>query len=346
MDLSEAFKKIKEAEKYAHPKSSLFFKKSPEWAEAAHSYETAAKMFKAQRSYEHAVEAYIKAAEAHKNSNSLYLAAKCSEAAASILEKDNKTEEACRNYELASQEFFMSNSPERAAAMLFNAAKVIEKTSVERAVGFYKKALEAVDDGESRLSYDTYKKVIIALLKLRIITEAIDVAIRLNAIYIEKKHDNALFKNELTIIILLLFNDKFNAAEDYYNIFCGEKNDQYGTNYSDFGNKFLNSEEGITADEMLNAYANNDPELMNKCTSKFCVKYLDNEVVKIARELRSKVHSGQTQYSNNLNDIDLTGGGGNNFGSQNNINLGTGNFGGSNQNFGNMGGNLDGFNLC
>jgi len=30
---------------------------------------------------------------------------------------------------------------------------------------------------------------------------------------------------------------------------------------------------------MLNAYANTDPELMKKCTSKFCVKYLDNEVI-------------------------------------------------------------------
>jgi len=347
MDLTEAFKKIKEAEKYAHPKSSLFFKKSPEWAEAAHCYEAAANMFRAQHSYEHAVEAFMKAAEAHKNSNSMYLAAKCSETAASILEKDNKTEESCKNYELASQEYFMGNSPDRAAAMLFNAAKVIERSSVERAVGYYKRALEAVDDGESRLSYDTYKKVIIALVKLRVINEAIDVAMRLNAIYIEKKHDNALFKNELTIIILLLFNDKFNVAEDYFNMFCGEKNDPNGTNYSDFGNKFLNSEEGITADDMLNAYANNDPELMNKSTSKFCVKYLDNEVVKIARELRSKVNSGQAQFSNN-NDIDLTGG--NNFGSNNDINLtgsnyGSGNMGGGYGN-GNMGGGFDdGFNL-
>jgi len=297
-------------------------------------------MFRAQRSFDHAVDAYIKAADAHRKSNSLYLAAKCSETAASILEKDNKVEESCKHYELASQEFFMGNSPDRAAAMLFNAAKVIERSSVERAVGFYKKALEAVDDGESRLSYDTYKKVIIALIKLRVINDAIDVAMRLNAIYIEKKHDNALFKNELTIIILLLFNDRFNIAEDYFNIFCGEKNDRNGTNYSDFGNKFLNSEEGITADEMLNAYANNDSELMNKSTSKFCVKYLDNEVVKIARELRSKVSSGQTQFSNTNNDIDLTGGGGN-FGSNshNNINLGTGNFGGNYN-------DDDGFNLC
>jgi len=44
---------------------------------------------------------------------------------------------------------------------------------------------------------------------------------RLNAVYIEKNHANALFKNELTIIILLLYNDKFNVAEDYYSVFCG-----------------------------------------------------------------------------------------------------------------------------
>ncbi|ORX60050.1 TPR-like protein [Piromyces finnis] len=352
MDLSEAFKKIKEAEKYAHPKSSFFFKKSPEWAEAAHCYETAANMFRAQHSSEHAVEAFMKAAEAHKNSNSMYLAAKCSETAASILEKDNKVEESCRNYELASQEYFMGNSPDRAAAMLFNAAKAIERSSVERAVGFYKRALETVDDGESRLSYDTYKKVIIALIKLRVINEAIDVAMKLNSIYIEKRHDNALFKNELTIIILLLFNDKFSVAEDFFNIFCGEKNDQNGTNYSDFGNKFLNSEEGITADDMLNAYANNDAELMNKSTTKFCVKYLDNEVVKIARELRAKVNSGQAQYpNNNNNDFDLTGGGNVN---NNDINLGSGNFdlGGNNSNNfgnGNMNGGYNddgGFDLC
>jgi len=44
---------------------------------------------------------------------------------------------------------------------------------------------------------------------------------RLNAIYIEKQHANALFKNELTIIILLLYNDKFPIAEDTFNSFCG-----------------------------------------------------------------------------------------------------------------------------
>ncbi|KAG4104656.1 TPR-like protein [Neocallimastix lanati (nom. inval.)] len=337
MDLSEAFKKIKEAEKYAHPKSSLFFKKSPEWAEAAHSYETAANMFRAQHSNEHAVQAFMKAAEAHRNSNSMYLSAKCSETAASILEKDNKVEESCKNYELASQGYFMGNSPDRAAAMLFNAAKVIERVSVEKAVGYYKRACEAVDDGESRLAYDTYKKVIVALVKLRVINEAVEIAMRLNAIYIEKQHANALFKNELTIIILLLYNDKFPIAEDTFNSFCGEKNDYNGTNYVDFGNKFLNSEEGITADDMLNAYANTDPELMKKCTSKFCVKYLDNEVVKLARELVAKVSSGQAQFSNN--DIDLCGSTVNG-GPNDNIDLGGGNFG----NFG--GGNNDGFDLC
>jgi len=327
MDLNEAFKKLKEAEKYAHPKSSLFFKKSPEWAEAAHSYETAANMFRAQHSNGYAVEAYMKAAEAHMNSNSLYLAAKCSETAASILERDNKADEACRNYELASQQYVMANSADRAAAMLMNAAKSVEKTNVEKAVSYYKRACEAVDDGESRLAYDTYKKVIIALIKLRVINEAIDIAMRLNAIYIEKKHANTLFKNELTIIILLLFNDKFSVAEDYFNMFCGEKSDHNGTNYVDFGNKFLNSEEGICADDMLNAYANSDQELMNKCTSSFCVKYLDNEVVKITRELRSKVSSGQTQFSNNNNDIDICG---NDFAGAPNNNLGS-----SNNNYGN-----------
>jgi len=306
-------------------------------------------MFRAQRSNEHAVQAFMKAAEAHRNSNSMYLSAKCSETAASILEKDNKFEESCNNYELASQGYFMGNSPDRAAAMLINAAKVIEKTSVERAVGYYKRACETVDDGDSRLAYDTYKKVIVALVKLRVINEAIEIAMRLNAIYIEKQHANALFKNELTIIILLLFNDKFPLAEDTFNMFCGEKNDMNGTSYSDYGNKFLNSEEGITADEMLNAYANSDAELMNKCTTKFCVKYLDNEVVKLTRELRAKVSSGQTQYANN--DIDLCGNTVN--GPNDNIDLCGGNLGDNfgNNNFGNgnfNGGGLnnDGFDLC
>jgi len=342
--MEEAFRKLKEADKYAHPKSSFFFKKDPEWAEAAHSYEAAANMFRVQHSNDHAVDAFIKAAEAHKNSNSLYLAAKCSETAASILEKDNKVEESCQHYELASQEYFMSNSPDRAAAMLFNAAKVIEKTSVEKAVNYYKRACEVVDDGESRLSYDTYKKVIVAFTKLRVFSEAIDIAMRLNAIYIEKKHTNALFKNELTIIILLLFIDKFSVAEDYFNIFCGEKPDQNGTDYNEFGNKFLNSEEGITADEMLNAYANSDAELMNKSTTSFCVKYLDNEVVKIARELRSKVSSGQAQLSNN-NHIDLCG---NNVGGpgSNDIDLTGNNNNFGNNNFGSGAFNNDGFDLC
>ena len=76
--------------------------------------------------------------------------------------------------------------------------------------------------------------------------------------------------------------------------------------------------------------------------------YNHKQVVKIARELRSKVNSGQAQFSNN-NDIDLTGG--NNFGSNNDINLtgsnyGSGNMGGGYGN-GNMGGGFDdGFNLC
>jgi len=349
MDLNEAFKKLKEADKYAHPKSSFLFKKNPEWTEAAHCYETAANMFRAQHSNEHAVDAFMKAAEAHRNSNSMYLAAKCSETAASILEKDKKIEESCKNYDLASQQYFMGNSPDRAAAMLFNAARVIERTSVERAVGYYKKACEAVDDGESRLAYDTYKKVIIALVKLRVVNEAIDIAMRLNAIYIEKKHANALFKNELSIIILLLYNDKFNVAEDYFNIFCGERNDPNGCNYVDFGNKFLNSEEGITADEMLNAYANSDVELMNKASSKFCVKYLDNEIVKIVRDLRTKVSSGQAQFSSN-NNIDLCGntlnGGPNDIDLTGKSNFGVNNYGSGNINSGSNFNNNDGFNIC
>ncbi|RKO85995.1 hypothetical protein BDK51DRAFT_41424 [Blyttiomyces helicus] len=48
-------------------KKSFFGKPNPDWDTALSNYERAANSFKGARAFDHAVDAYIKAAEAHKN---------------------------------------------------------------------------------------------------------------------------------------------------------------------------------------------------------------------------------------------------------------------------------------
>ena len=81
-------------------------------------------MFRNSKDYQHAIESFLKAAECHRNLDSIFLAAKALETAANLLYQHlQQPEKASDIYRQCSDYYIAHGSPDRAAEMLEKAAK-------------------------------------------------------------------------------------------------------------------------------------------------------------------------------------------------------------------------------
>ncbi|KAF9114203.1 hypothetical protein BGX27_011476 [Mortierella sp. AM989] len=269
--------RLKDAVKYMHEADKntekSWFKK-PDWDIAAQYYEKAAQSFKAGKSYEQSVQAFIKTSDAMINATSLFMAGRALENGANVcLQNLGQPERAADMYKRASELFMQNMTPDRAAEMLEKGAKAMEPISVDSAIDFYISACN-IYESEERAKYatDTYKRTIGLLVKNKRFEKATEILMRLGKVQSEATNKSAYFKTLLSIVIIqLAAGDEVEAGKQFQE-FCGIDG-------------FVRSEESAVAHAMLDAFEHRDQNYYNQAAARQHVGFLDNEVARLARNI-------------------------------------------------------------
>ncbi|KAF9434252.1 hypothetical protein BGZ76_008323 [Entomortierella beljakovae] len=275
MALDEA--RLKDAVKFMHEAEKntekTWFKK-PDWDIAAQYYEKAAQSFKAGKSYDQSVQAFIKTSDAMVKATSLFMAARALENGGNIcIQNLGQPERAADMYKRASELFMQNMTPDRAAEMLEKGARAMEPISVDSALEFYTGACN-IYENEDRAKYatDTYKKTIGLLVKNRRFEKAIDFLQRLGKIQSEAVNKSAYYKTLLSIVIIqLAAGDEVEAGKRFQES-CGVDG-------------FVRSEESAIAHAMLDAFEHRDQNYYNQAAARQHIGFLDNEIAKLARNI-------------------------------------------------------------
>ncbi|KAJ3294585.1 hypothetical protein HK104_003480 [Borealophlyctis nickersoniae] len=259
-------------------KTSLFGKKKPDWDSATYNYDEAAKCFKGAQAYDHAVEAFIKAANGHKEMGSLFMAAKALESGAAIAAQQLKRlDQAADLYRQTSDFFIAQGSPDRAGDALEKAAKAMQPSNIEQCIALYVEACNVYEqEDRMRFGTDTFKRAISIALQNRRYDIAIDLSVRLADGYVKLDQKPNFNKQALTtVIIALVAGDEVDA---------GKRFEQYAGILG-----FGHSEEGKIAQDLLGAYESGDEPLLASTLKRPQINFLDNEVTRAVRALRVPV---------------------------------------------------------
>ncbi|KAI1299401.1 hypothetical protein EDD11_006479 [Mortierella claussenii] len=268
--LKDAIKFMAEADKNTQ---KSFFKK-PDWDVAAQYYEKAAQSFKAGKSYEQSVQAFIKASDAMINATSLFMAGRALENAGNVcLQNLGQPERAADIFKRASELFMQNMTPDRAAEMLEKGAKAMEPISVDAAMDLYIGACN-IYENEDRAKYatDTYKRTIALLVRNKRYEKATEILLRLGRVQSESANKSAYYKTLLSIVIIQLATGDEVEAGKRFQEFCAVDG-------------FIRSEESAVAHAMLDAFEHRDQNYYNQAAARQHVGFLDNEVARLARNI-------------------------------------------------------------
>ncbi|KAG0315784.1 hypothetical protein BGZ97_007835 [Linnemannia gamsii] len=268
--LKDAIDYMKEADK--NTEKSWF--KKPDWDIAAQYYEKAGQAFKAGKSYDQAVQAFIKASDAMIHATSYFMAGRALENGGNIaLQNLGQPERAADMYKRASELFMQNMTPDRAAEMLEKSAKAMEPISVDQAIELYIGACN-IYEGEDRARYatDTFKRTIALLVKHRRFDKATEILQRLGNVQKDTPNKMAYYKTLLSIIIVQLAAGDEVEAGKRFQAYCSVEG-------------FVKSEESAVAHQMLDAFEHRDQGYYNHAAGLQHVGFLDNEIARLARSI-------------------------------------------------------------
>ncbi|KAF9348725.1 hypothetical protein BGX26_012880 [Mortierella sp. AD094] len=268
--LRDAIEYMREAEKNTE---KGWFRK-PDWDIAAQYFEKAGLAFKAGKSYEQAIQAFIKGSNAMIAAASLFMAGRAMENAGNVaLQNLGQPERAADMYKRASELFMQNMTPDRAAEMLEKSAKAMEPISVDSAIELYIGAC-TIYESEDRARYatDTFKRTISLLVKHKRFEKAIEVLQRLGMVQKDSSNKTAYYKTLLSIIIVQLAAGDEVEAGRRFQAFCSVEG-------------FIKSDESAIAHAMLDAFDQGDQAYYNQVANRQHVGFLDNEVARLARNI-------------------------------------------------------------
>lgn len=269
--LLEAEQQIKEADKLS-TKTLLRWK--PDWEAASVLYEKAGTNFKNAKSYEKAKDAFKKASNAQYQMDLVHTAAKHLETAAGMAKELKQVEEGATLYEKASLLYRENGSGFNAAENLAKAAKLIEPANVDKAMEYLKQACEVFElEDKEHYSGDTFKIAISLFLRNKKYADCVELMKNQSRIFTKLNQLHDLHKGYLSIIVIHLYCDDFVAANNLYSQYCEE------------APQFMQSQEGVAAGELLDAFEKRNADFLKAVTNKQLFTFLDNQITKIARSM-------------------------------------------------------------
>jgi len=267
---AEGAEHLSKAEKYLET-SIWKLQFSPDWDSAADEFNKAAICFKVAKNWKSCKEAHKKACEGYANSGSLYHAGKQLDNAILICKEQNDLIEV---EELASRGgllYRQAGSPEAAAQMLVRAAKLLEMTRPENAVGLYLKASETIGTEDRPMEAAQHMETAAKLLvRSRQFERAADAMQQTLELYSEAGASAAAGRVVLSFILVQLVRGDSVAA---------------GKVYSSWGG-LLDSMQAGAAQQLTQGFSELDHGQAVGGLTSAAVRSLDNDYVKLARDIK------------------------------------------------------------
>ncbi|RKP06320.1 hypothetical protein THASP1DRAFT_6127, partial [Thamnocephalis sphaerospora] len=246
--------------------------KKPDWDIAAQYFDKAGASFRAAQNYERAAQAFKNASDAYNKTNALFLAAKSMEMAATMYQQQRQPgdeQRAADCFRQASDFYLAHGSADRAAEILEKAGKILEPVNANEALQLYKDACDLYDSEDRvRFGLDTFQRTASAYLRHKRYTDAVAILQRLVDICSNMRSKSTQYRACLSVIIILL------AAGD--EVEASKRLESLARQVPD---------EFACAHQILDCYEKFDQDGLQKVIHGHVVRFLDTEVVRLARAL-------------------------------------------------------------
>jgi len=251
--------------------SAWKLKFSPDWDSAADEFNKAAICFKVGRAWDQAKSAHMKAAEAYANSGSLFHAGKQFDQALLICKEMGLLEEV---EDLASRGgllYRQAGSPEAASHMLVRAAKLLEVKHPERAISLYEKAADTVST-EDRLSEAGQHMEQASKLTVR--ARQFDKAAELlhNTLNMYSEAGVTGTAHGRVVLAFVIVQEQRGDSVAASKV------------WSQWGG-LCDGHQSAAANDIINGFSDQDGDLARRGLDSPAVKALDNDYVKLARDM-------------------------------------------------------------
>eukprot|EP00039_Didymoeca_costata_P032393 m.37655 g.37655 ORF g.37655 m.37655 type:complete len:394 (+) comp9337_c1_seq1:224-1405(+) len=255
---------------------TTMFKWKPDFEEAAQCYDKAGACYKLAKNHNAGMDAFKKAAAAHKEAKDMWHSGKSLERAAECARNLKMNEEGMGLLREAALLFRRHGVPDAAATALETSAKSCEKQQMyEEASELYMQVAEIMEEEDKpRRQRVPLEKAIGCLLRAGKFQEAMEPLKKQALFYTQINEIENVNKNFLARIIVFLAIGDFNSAEELY--------------HEASQSSFMNSDEQPLADEMLTAYDEADQEAMNNVTRRQHFSFLQNDVAVLARKIKAE----------------------------------------------------------
>mmetsp|Transcript_22755 Transcript_22755/g.47826 ORF Transcript_22755/g.47826 Transcript_22755/m.47826 type:complete len:339 (+) Transcript_22755:138-1154(+) len=259
-------------------KTGMFSRWKPDWEGAAAEYEKAATSFRVAKAPDRAVEAFIKASNAHtKMDAGTFMAAKHLESAAFILRDQKNASKSSDLYEGAAQLHQEEGRIDQAAEALVKAARVVEEQDGQRAATQMLRACSLLEDEEDerilRVGVDTFKQATASLIRASRLHDAASVLQKQAKVHELLQQPHGVARCELSCAVVFLAADAFDSAQTRYD---------WALQHS---GGFAASEEAEAVERLLHAYTSQDEGALQACVSGNIYTHLENRVTHLARGL-------------------------------------------------------------
>jgi len=260
--------------------SAWKLKFSPDWDSAADDLNKAAICFKVSCSWEDCKAAHLRACEAYANSGSLYHAAKQLDQALLVCKEQGRLEEV---EDLASRGgllYRQAGNPESASQMLVRAAKLLEREHPSRAISLYEKAADTVatEDRQSEAAQHMEKAVLLTV-RCGQLDRAADLLHTTLGLCSEAGGGTQYGRVVLTFILVQLQRGDCVAA--------GKVKDQWGG--------WCDGQQAAAANDMVQGFIEQDRVLAQQGLGSGAVRALDNDYVKMARDMQLPAEEGDEE---------------------------------------------------
>ena len=251
--------------------SAWKLKFSPDWDSAADEFNKAADCFKVGRSWDQAKAAHLKASEAYANSGSLFHAGKQLDQALLICKEMGQLEDAEELAGRGGMLFRQAGNPESAAQLLVRAARLLEREQPARAASLYEKAADTVSTedrpAEAGQHLEQAGRLAVRAGELERAARLLEAALSL---YSEAGAGGSVH-GRLVLSFLLVQLQRGDPV-------AGSKVWQQWGGWCD-------TQQAAGAADLLTGFGDQQPDLATRGLASPAVKALDNDYVKLARDM-------------------------------------------------------------
>jgi len=263
--------------------SVLKLKFNPDWDSAADEYNKAAICFKVAKNWSASIEAHKKACEGYANSGSLYHAGKQLDQAVLMCKESNDLSEVETLAGRGGLLYRQAGSPESAAQLLVRAAKLLELTVPQNAIGLYEKASETVGTedrpAEAGQHLETAAKLMVRAKQIDRAAETLHNTMNL---YSEAGAAPSAGRVVLSLIVIQIVRGDSVAAAKVLSSWGG----------------FLDGQQNAAANQIIAGFSDLDHDLAKKGLESPALKNLDNDYVKLVRDIELPSASNEDEDVN------------------------------------------------